>query len=110
VSGRVGTSMHHWTQLQLSISNTGVVPLEIDRPWPADVCPESASGAAQDRLIIDNLLVVQLNGDVAIDKRDLHGLPLTGRLLGATARFNPAVDSAHIVGIDWSAIGISCTS
>src|SRR5579872_141257 len=42
-----------------------------------------------------------------IHESDIEGLPFTGRFFGTRGRPDPAVNSAHIVRVQWPAVSVS---
>ena len=60
-----------------------MIPLQINRARLEFVRPEGAAGTAEQRLVVDDLLAVQDDGDVAVHQGDVHGLPFAGGFCGS---------------------------
>ena len=73
-------------QDDVAVVDARVVALEIDGAGPEFVGPQGAAGAAEERLVVDDLLAVENHGHVPVHERDVHGLPLAGGFLGGHAR------------------------
>src|SRR4029450_4283274 len=68
----------HRPQHDVPEARDAVIALQINRTWPQWIGPERAPGAAENRLVVDDLLAVQDHRGVAIQERDVQRLPLAG--------------------------------
>ena len=73
------TSFHSRQQTDVSVLDAGMIALQIDGPFTRDVTKQSATGATQHGLVVDDFLPIQNDGDVPIDQRQVVRLPLAAR-------------------------------
>src|SRR5436309_2705564 len=98
--------LYDWFENDIPIFDPSVIPLQIDRAGAHWVRPERASGAAQQRSTVDNFFTVQNHCRMAIHQRNIERLPFARRLFCGFSWGYPAVNRAHIVGIEFSTISI----
>lgn len=72
-----------------------MVTLQKDGTWSCIVRREPATGATNNRLIVDDPLSVQYNGDMPIDQCQFVGIPFSTRLSDIDRRGDAAKDSAR---------------
>jgi hypothetical protein len=63
----MGVSLHRWRENNISVSDTPMITLKIERPGKFFVAVERTAGDSGDFLIRDNLLAVLDHGDVSTD-------------------------------------------
>ena len=85
-------------QDDIAIAHARVIALEVNGAGLEFVGGQGPAGAAQQWLVVNDQLAVELDRHVAIQKRDIHGLPLPGGLFGTEKRRDATVDPAHIDG------------
>src|SRR5206468_8483289 len=92
-------SFHHRAQDDVSIVHAGVIALEINGAGAEFIRPKRAARAAEHGLVVDGLLAVVNNRQVAVHQRDVEGLPFAGQFGDVFTRHDPAVESATIVRV-----------
>ena len=76
------------------ILDVGVIALEEDGAWLGVVGAHAATGAADDRLIVDDGFAVEDDGDVAIDECEFVTVPFTAGSACVFGGSDAAEDSA----------------
>ena len=98
--------LHHRMQDDVPVVDRLVVALEVDRARTKFVGPERTTGAAENRLVVDDLHPVQDHRQMSIDEGDVEGLPFIGSLGGIRSGRDAAIEASDTMGVRGAVVGV----